>query len=367
MIHEIKTACEAEFAWIIGLQRDLLTGVCQQEVNADTVTIDWVKSLRPDIDADWVEKFCNRKDRLNGIKRPMIQHLQVIADCNNDIKYRLSSRFENNHNFKNAFDPSREQPHPLRPLNSIPDIGSVIDALRGFFTAYYDPSLYKQYGFPVTAGGTVVEFDRDRFLDGFYTKNRDLGVCVLCDGDLGDADVDHFYPKKVYPELSCHPANLVPICKTCNSRVRKGEKAPLDEGAPDPMGNWFHPYYRTAQGRFSVDFQEKGNKLYPVLKALNPVEQKRFDNLNDLVGLSSRWRRKLGQMIRTTANRFRNSNIEDLQAQLLEEADIAEYDIKHRSGAILHTGFCNKVAEGYKPLLDELRVEIGNLDPLTAT
>ncbi|MFO7838890.1 MAG: hypothetical protein R6X08_05280 [Desulfosalsimonadaceae bacterium] len=367
MIHEIKPACEAEFAWIIGLQRDLLSGVCQEEINADTVTIDWVKSLRPDIDADWVEKFCNRKDRLNGIKRPLIKHLQVIADCDNDIKHRLQSRFENNHNFKNAFDPAREQAHPLRPLNSIPDIDSVIDALRGFFTTFYDPSLYKQYGFPVTAGGTVVEFDRDLFLDEFYKKNRELGVCVLCDGDLGDADVDHFYSKKVYPELSCHPANLVPICKTCN-QTRKGGKVPLDEHAGDPMRNWFHPYYRVAQGRFSVDFEEKGNKIYPVLKALDPVDQTRLDNLDELIGLSSRWRRKLRQMVRATAKRFRHSNIEDLQSQLLEAADnIAAFDIKHRSGAVLYRGFCKKVGEGYKPLLDELRVEIGNLDPLTAT
>jgi hypothetical protein len=73
-------------------------------------------------------------------------------------------------------------------------------------------------------------------------------------------------------------------------------------------------------------------------------------------------------MVRATANRFRHSNIEDLQSQLLEEADnIAAFDIKHRSGAVLHRGFSNKVGEGYKPLLDELRVEIGNLDPLTAT
>jgi hypothetical protein len=105
-----------------------------------------------------------------------------------------------------------------------------------------------------------------------------------------------------------------------------------------------------------------------VLKALNPGDQTRLDNLDELVGLSSRWRHKLRQMVRATANRFRHSNIEDLQSQLLEEADnIAAFDIKHRSGAVLHRGFSNKVGEGYKPLLDELRVEIGNLDPLTAT
>jgi hypothetical protein len=34
---------------------------------------------------------------------------------------------------------------------------------------------------------------------------------------------------------------------------------------------------------------------------------------------------------------------------------------------IRHTQRAEEVAEGYKPLLDELRVEIGNLDPVTAT
>jgi hypothetical protein len=366
MLHKIKLVCESEFEWIIGLQRDLLKGVCDPKVNADTVTINWVKGLRPVINTHWMEKFCNRKDRLNGVGRSLLRHLQVIAGFNAGVKGQILKNFENNHNFKNAFDPDREQAHPLKPLNAVPYI-ELVKALRGFFTTFYDPSLYQQYGFPVLAGGEVVKFTRDCFLKNFYSENRNLGVCVLCDGDLGDPDIDHFYSKKVYPDLSCHPANLVPICKTCNSRARKGEKAPLDEGMADPMCNWFHPYYRTAEGRFSVDFKEKGNKIFPVLKTMNLTDQKRLDNLDNLVGLSSRWRRNLIQLIQRTAKRYRGTDLIELQAKLFEEAENMAFEIKHMPWAILREGFYRKVAEGYKPLLDELRVEIGKLDPVTAT
>lgn len=363
MLHKIDVACEAELNWIIALQRDLLEGVCRPGINSEIVTSEWIKALRQDIDATWMEKFCKRERN----KIPLIQHLKTIAACSADQKTRIVSNFKNNHGFKNAFDPAQQQPHPLQPLNGIPGIKLIIDALRGFFTSFYDPNLYEQYGFPVPGEGKVVKFTRECFVDEFLTKNRNIGVCVLCDGDLGDPDIDHFYSKKVYPELSCHPANLVPICKTCNGRARKGETAPLDEKAADPMLNWFHPYFRSAEGLFSVDFKEEENKIYPVLKGSNPVDQRRLDNLNDLVGLSSRWRSKLDQLVRATAKKFRNAKLEELQAKLVEDADNMAFEMKHIPGAILREAFSRKVAEGYQPLLDELRVEIGNLDPVTAT
>ncbi len=366
MLHKINVACEVEFNWIIKLQRDLLYGVCRPEINAETVTIKWIKALRPDIDTAWMGKFCERKDKLSSINLPLIQHLKTIAGCSPTLKTKIMANFENNHGFKTAFDPDRKVPYPLKPINDLPDIG-LVKALRGFFTGFYDPNFYQQCGFPVPSGGKLIKFTRECFLNGFGEKNRDVGVCVLCDGDLGDPDIDHFYSKKAYPELSCHPANLVPICRTCNGRARKGEKPPLDKNAADPMLNWFHPYFRSAEGLFCVDFKEEENKIYPVLKGSNQNDQKRLDNLNDLVGLSSQWRRKLNQLVQSTAIKYRDAKLEELQAKLLEDADNMVFEMKHISGAILREAFSRKVAEGYKPLLDELRVEIGNLDPVTAT
>jgi hypothetical protein len=89
------------------------------------------------------------------------------------------------------------------------------------------------------------------------------------------------------------------------------------------------------------------------------------NDINDLVGLSSRWRSRLRHLVQATAKRFRDAKIEDLQLKLLEEADNVVYEKKNMPWAVLSEGFYRKMAEEYKPLLDELLVEIGDLDPVT--
>ena len=51
-----------------------------------------------------------------------------------------------------------------------------------------------------------------------------LNVCAICDEHRpmtilrGEyySDIEHYFPKSVYPHLACHPYNLIPICKPCN-------------------------------------------------------------------------------------------------------------------------------------------------------
>jgi hypothetical protein len=85
----------------------------------------------------------------------------------------------------------------------------------------WQPSLKDHY-FYVTTGDKLLKFTRKCFLCGFRKINEDIGVCVLCDEDLGDPDIDHFYSKKEFPALSCHPANLVPICPIYMNELSEG-------------------------------------------------------------------------------------------------------------------------------------------------
>jgi len=66
-----------------------------------------------------------------------------------------------------------------------------------------------------------------------------------------------------------------------------------------------------------------------------------------------------------TINQLRKSNPDNLEGKLLELANNHRYEIKRSSGAILREGFYRRTSEGFEPLLDEIRVELLKLDPVT--
>lgn len=54
---------------------------------------------------------------------------------------------------------------------------------------------------------------------------KNVKICPICQSkELEYTEADHFLPKSFYPTLSITPANLVPICKVCNSPGVKGDK-----------------------------------------------------------------------------------------------------------------------------------------------
>jgi len=114
MLHMINISSEAELNWIIQLQRDILTAICTPEVDGQIVTIDWLKELRQDIEENWFERFCNRKDNLSGIKQPLIEHLKVIADSDAQEKTKIIENFNSNHGFREAFEPDTPNQRPGR-------------------------------------------------------------------------------------------------------------------------------------------------------------------------------------------------------------------------------------------------------------
>jgi hypothetical protein len=106
---------------------------------------------------------------------------------------------------------------------------------RQFLLAFYDAfcdSGFPKYFFP---GVHAKPFGRQVFLDAFVEMNNGLYVCAICDesGYFTAAneniytDIDHYLPKSIYPHLSCHPYNMIPICHPCNSYI-KGTKDLLE-------------------------------------------------------------------------------------------------------------------------------------------
>lgn len=269
MIHKIELPDSAEhLRWVVKLQQKLLQEVCKGNINSLQVTGDWLFDQIESLGAekDWVDKFCNRKDTIQekskeatskSFGRTTIEHLQQIADFPPQIKQSVIDAFTNNVAFLDNFDESASSRH-LVDLGGEISVDATINlaSIRGFLESFYSPNFYKDCGYLVRdATGKVTKFHRNIYLEQYLLKNQySVEVCPYCDGDLGSPEIDHFYSKSKYPQLSCHPINLVPVCGTCNSSENKGNKVPLSIAMSDQMHEWLHPFLRPASGQFEVCF-----------------------------------------------------------------------------------------------------------------
>jgi hypothetical protein len=155
-------------------------------------------------------------------------------------------------------------------------------------------------GLPIDAQGSAGQsFNRSQFVEVFKQENYGR-VCPFCDGDRNGPQVDHWLPKSKYPALSCHPKNLVPICYRCNA-LEKGEKVPLDTASPQPFDNWFHPYERAAYGHSTVTV----DGTHVSLTDVDPVQQSRLNNFDQLVKLTQRWWEEYKSQKRNYLNQLR--------------------------------------------------------------
>lgn len=294
MLHRINfpATCRPCFEWIVTLQHRLLTALCQDSIE-NPLAIDevWLINALGDftVDQDWFRRFCNWQHE----DQTLLERARSIADFPLEIKIRLLADFENDHTFETLFGPEAEGAHDLvglAPLQALdPQAAEVV---RRFFESFYNPALYR--GYKISIEGQLTAFDRKKFVQGFANANPDVCVCSMCDGDLGNAKVDHFFPKAAYPYLSCHPLNLVPICDDCNGPGGKHETPPLSSDAiSHQTDDWFHPYLRSAHGTYTVSFERQREGTTPILTSEDEQAQARLENMSDLLKLGERWRRAL--------------------------------------------------------------------------
>lgn len=80
-------------------------------------------------------------------------------------------------------------------------------------------------------------YDKDEFSKPDFIKRIDLDTCPYCNRSyiyyLSDRyiikpQLDHFYPKSIYPFFGVSYYNLIPCCQTCNGIGVKEENDPMD-------------------------------------------------------------------------------------------------------------------------------------------
>lgn len=79
-------------------------------------------------------------------------------------------------------------------------------------------------------------------------------------------DIDHFYPKHMFPYLALSFYNHIPSCKTCNQTF-KGS-------APFTVGTHIHPYQKCFDSIYSFEFNHS-------ILANQPIEKVKLNNTTD--------------------------------------------------------------------------------------
>ncbi|VVO77217.1 hypothetical protein PS898_01618 [Pseudomonas fluorescens] len=282
-------------------------------------------------EAAWLWKFLNGEfERKRHLERA--QHLAALTK---DQKKRLREWINTSTNVGVYFDlpPTGKQIPVGSPFENDIDGKTHWQNLKELMEAFYLKGLseglaYLPDGSPTADKKKALNYQTFRadFIKFHQLDKHEYArqVCVMCNGELRNASVDHWIPKADYPLLSVCADNLVPICGECNQSPNKGKKAVHTKGS---FEDWFHPHLRHPGGALKVVHQTSDFGV--TLTSTRLGDAKRVANLNTLFNLEQRWTRELKGEYRKlynailTRQRKKGSplTLEDLCLQLADWAD----------------------------------------------
>lgn len=200
-------------------------------------------------------------------------------------------------------------PIPTR-ANPLP---GYLDGAQKFLIYFYD---YLESGFPdlLFTGSefNYPKFGRDQFFDAFERENPGQYVCAICDEHRfmtilrgkHFSDIEHYFPKSIYPHLACHPYNLIPICKPCNTAHL--DKDPLLANAHRRLlGEIFLPYRNEGvikQGLVKLNWQRTvDNPKTPILSISSQKEPgdvifAKLQAFSEIYDIPGRWQGQIHQI-----------------------------------------------------------------------
>jgi hypothetical protein len=329
MLHKINLpACGQRMERILTFQRKVLGYACRDGISWPPTTQDFDGEFG--LAGAWLFKKMSTKKKTGEL---VVSDLQkglaaLVAHIKNNpgIGAKILGAFDHDVTFNKSAADLAYQFHFIAKLDA-----AAQKVLKELMELFYTDLLAA--GFPTAVHGEVGTFDRDAFIAAFEAANPKLHVCPACDGARSDkvdtkvfADADHFLPKSVYPFLSLHPSNLVPLCLDCN-RTFKGDRDPIDKHADAPLVNTFHPYVKPALP--SIDVNVNRNKEGVAKLEIVDNEQKppsrRVNSLNRVFKIERRWVDRLKHQIELVRKdvarngRGRRSRGEPVNANVLKQ------------------------------------------------
>ncbi|WP_295433267.1 hypothetical protein [uncultured Thiodictyon sp.] len=357
MLHRLEVAdCRLALEWIVKLQTKLMTALCDPKIQAPDITAAWAQNVLPDIESDWVSRYCGWYRTKGTNKHSMLERMKALAALPTVDRHQCLVHLKDNLEFCLAFDPAAHPP-ATRPRDKALS-KKASDVYRELLEAFYLIALNN--GFPVKADGSAgKDFKHADVVTTAQAANPKLKVCPLCDGGKDGSELDHWLPKENFPELCCHPYNLVEICAACNGTENKGSKPVLNAEALEPFADWFHPYLRSAHDTFAVTIA----KGMVSLDALDPVNRRRVENLDCLVNLGSRWTneyrtqfQRVQEKIRCRIGRRQQVSAGTLETLLIDWREDARAQIGLMPNAMMEVALLSIACDTRSHVFEELSI-----------
>ncbi len=126
-----------------------------------------------------------------------------------------------------------------------------------------------------------------KYYETIINSGIESGECPVC-GIGNVSQLDHYLPKSDYPLLSVTPANLVPVCSSCNGFEAKGAYSP--KSLTECL---YHPYFEDPPNciwlRAEIDYSIGPCVTYGVEQLDDDVLHRRLLLFMDVYGLGGRY------------------------------------------------------------------------------
>lgn len=309
MLHKIELpAYDQNLEHIVQIQQKIIRFVCDPNTPL-TPGGDVFKRVFNDQIGSWLYQWLQKKSKKKTFYEELCDLIAYLHQYSS-LRAQLIDAFQNDIDFFNHLD---DASFVFFFSTRLPKkVGQMIAPVM---IAFYDDVL--RTGFPPC----IATFDRKTFLKIFWNTNKNLGVCPACDSpkpDINDqyinCDVDHFFPKSLYPFLSMRAVNLVPICTDCNRYV-KGNEDPIDQALAAPLTNTFHPFGKPALDaiKVTVNRQTNGGEYQISLEEMTGGTTRRVASLKRVYQLETRWLERLKAEIESIRKRIKRAGKRFLQ------------------------------------------------------